>query len=757
MMMMALLVVVSFARAQDLMPEPEADQGWKVIAWNDLGMHCLDEDFSVFAILPPYNTLNAQVVNAQGERADGSNGVQLYYEAVVDPNGSATMSSEKVTNFWQYAQGLFQNPIEQNTGLTGNRMPGANNTPQLLHWDANRNWWIAEGIPMVPTDASGMKQHYPLVRVTARDVNGRLLGDTRVVLPVSDEMNCLSCHQSGGSAEAQPTGGWVNDSDPVRDYRLNILRKHDARLAWSDDYKNALSALGYSSMGLEATVKQMGRSILCANCHSSNALGTTGQPGVSPLTQAIHGAHAGVLDPQTGQPLGASTNRSSCYQCHPGQDTLCLRGAMGNARDASGQLSMSCQSCHGGMSQVASSARSGWFDEPSCQSCHTGTESNNSGKLRFLTSLTDTGTERQAADTRFATEADQPAAGFNLYRFSRGHGGLYCSACHGSPHAIYPSHEVNDNLQNIALQGHAGTLADCSACHETMPTTTTGGPHGMHSVGNDWVERHGDLAEDNSQACAACHGTDYRGGVLSRTFAARSLNNDGHWEFFKGQQVGCYDCHSGPDNEHSNSNARPVATGFKLATLSGTLVSANLEGSDADSGSLSYRIVTTPKHGELVLDGSQIAYTPEPGYTGTDYFEYCARDDYRESNLALVPIEVGADASMADLDDDGVPDLVERALGMSSEYTGRHGYSRIRMKSGENGSVLLQAIYDSRLIPPDLEVIVQVSEDMKTWSSSVDGLITFVNGQGMTVTSFESKLDSGTRQFMRLFARQVEP
>ena len=35
---------------------------YKVLATNDLGMHCVDADFSVFSILPPYNVVNAQVV-----------------------------------------------------------------------------------------------------------------------------------------------------------------------------------------------------------------------------------------------------------------------------------------------------------------------------------------------------------------------------------------------------------------------------------------------------------------------------------------------------------------------------------------------------------------------------------------------------------------------------------------------------------------------------------------------------------------------
>ena len=38
-----------------------ARTGWTVVAWNNLGMHCMDADFDVFSILPPYNTIQAQV------------------------------------------------------------------------------------------------------------------------------------------------------------------------------------------------------------------------------------------------------------------------------------------------------------------------------------------------------------------------------------------------------------------------------------------------------------------------------------------------------------------------------------------------------------------------------------------------------------------------------------------------------------------------------------------------------------------------
>ena len=35
---------------------------YTILAANDLGMHCVDKDFSVFSMLPPFNVVNAQVV-----------------------------------------------------------------------------------------------------------------------------------------------------------------------------------------------------------------------------------------------------------------------------------------------------------------------------------------------------------------------------------------------------------------------------------------------------------------------------------------------------------------------------------------------------------------------------------------------------------------------------------------------------------------------------------------------------------------------
>jgi hypothetical protein len=37
---------------------------YRILAWKYLGMHCYNQDFADLAVLPPYNTLWAQVVLA---------------------------------------------------------------------------------------------------------------------------------------------------------------------------------------------------------------------------------------------------------------------------------------------------------------------------------------------------------------------------------------------------------------------------------------------------------------------------------------------------------------------------------------------------------------------------------------------------------------------------------------------------------------------------------------------------------------------
>ena len=579
---------------------PPVSGNYTLLAWNDLGMHCMDGvDFSVFSILPPYNTLHAQLKNKSGALV--TSGVSMTYEAVrndIDVNNVGTgrlnsystkLGTDKPkTNFWDYTGKLFGLRPDGEIGLnldglaTGN--PEAGNpspslTPMPMTYNAEYKWYEAEGIPVTPfadeKDANGyIKDFYPTVQVVAKDTSGNVLATATTVLPVSDEMTCKGCHASTTSTNpaqiaAKPSSGWVNDVNTEKDWKRNILKLHDERKLALPLYQEALSILnsqnsGYKTTGLLPTADS-GQPVLCVACHASNAyfdkrnkksvmnglVDNTGKGlAIRPFTQVLHNKHASVIDPDTTQALNKSSNRTACYTCHPGSKTQCLRGVMGKATTANGDSLMSCQSCHGNMEAVGNSARQGWIDEPTCESCHNSGETNR----RAISGVGDTtnGKPIVPADHTFATNADKPAIpGLhpNLYRFSTGHGGLQCEACHGSTHAEYPSLHADDNVQSIAVQGHAGTVAECTACHKTEPNTVNGGPHGMHTTGNAWVSAHQEANKNGSPNCTYCHGTTSAGTPLSAIKVAKTINvgEFGVKNWPAGYQVSCFSCHNGPN------------------------------------------------------------------------------------------------------------------------------------------------------------------------------------------------------------------
>jgi len=363
-----------------------------VIGWNDLGMHCYNRNFQDLAVLPPWNTLWAQVIQRGDPPLIVTENITVTYSF---PDN--TYSVEK-SNFWDYAQPLFNltSPLPPNIGLTGKGLAGT--------MDMSADHFIAEGIPLTEydddyTDATD-RQPYQLADIVVTGSGGVELARNRVVAPVSTEMHCEYCHADG---EFDISTGRVE---------TNILTLHDEEN--QDEYPGGNKPL------------MSRRPILCAECHASNALGAPGEPGIPNFSQAMHEKHAGKVQDST----------DGCYACHPGPDTKCLRDVM------SSEYEMGCTDCHGGMEDVAQENRNPWLDEPRCDVCH----------------------------DELGYEQDQ-----DLYRFSKGHGGVYCEACHDSTHAIATSNEARDAIKFVNLQGHSGTLAECTVCHLTEPTA--GGPH----------------------------------------------------------------------------------------------------------------------------------------------------------------------------------------------------------------------------------------------------------------------------------------
>jgi hypothetical protein len=367
---------LAFACLVSFLAPPLLAQEHLIIGWNDLGMHCSNKDFATLVILPPFNNVTAQVIrvgDADHLPAVVTSGLHVTYEI---PGNSYSVGK---TNFWDYEDVIFGVSLAPNVGLTGSGLTG--------EMTAVGDHFSVTGIPITPfTDADLVREDpFQLGLLKLYDQSNQLLASAPPVVPVSNEINCVSsgCH----SSEQQ------------------ILNQHEGDLGSTGD------------------------PVLCANCHASNALGMAGNPDLPSLSEAIHKQH------------GDKTN--DCYKCHPGPNTQCLRDVM------STRHGFTCQSCHGSVTEVGESISDGrepWFEEPRCGDpvCHGANYSEEPGKL---------------------------------YRESKGHGGLFCSACHGEPHAIVPSREARDNVQNIALQGYSGTLGECAVCHGITPSEA--GPHGL--------------------------------------------------------------------------------------------------------------------------------------------------------------------------------------------------------------------------------------------------------------------------------------
>ncbi len=363
----AITAVGGFLLANPAAPPPG---GYAVFTSNDLGMHCVNSDFSEICILPPFNTIRTEVYRRGNSPERIHEGLTVTYSIP-----SNTHSSDK-TNFWTYAPLIFGVDLPPDTGLTGNRLAGS-----MVAGAGGRYW--ATGVPIIPLDDSGKVEPYPLAEVRVSGPSGNVV--SRAVMPVSSEMACTSCHGGNGLSMAQ-----------------DMLLKHDA---------------------LHGTHLVDQKPVLCAACHADVALGAPGTPGVSAFSHAMHGSHATVVEG-----LGLD---NACYACHPGERTQCQR-------DVHSTAGVDCVQCHGGMAAVGDPARQPWVDLPRCGDCH----------------------------NRPGFEFEQPGV---LFKDATGHGGVHCTSCHSSPHAITPTTTEIDNQQAITLQGHPGVINSCIVCHNQTP------------------------------------------------------------------------------------------------------------------------------------------------------------------------------------------------------------------------------------------------------------------------------------------------
>jgi hypothetical protein len=390
---------------------PATEAEYAVFAWNDLGMHCLNPTYNNAVILPPYNTVWAQVVKRGNPPSIVTAGLTAEYRIIDNTYsyGKTDVHGGAFAQFWDNCQAIFGTTLERDRGLNlvdpeiHNGLSG-----QMLLKDDH---FQVNGIPAVPVNDSGVWNPYQVVEVTILS-GADVIAQTRATVPTSDEINCAKCHGQNAFED--------------------VLSKHDQ---------------------MHGTALAANTPVLCANgtCHTTPALGQSGPGTAGYLSAAIHGAHA--------------DRGAACIDCHPGALTKCNR-SLAHTNEAG-----NCATCHGSMEEIASGIETGgrvpWEQEPKCSNCHLGVP-------HVGIPHVDTGT--------------------TLYRNAKGHGGIYCVSCHGSPHAMYPSREATDNYQPLHYQNSDKTIGSCAACHDNSRG------EGIE----EFDETHGG-SRGEPTACSICH------------------------------------------------------------------------------------------------------------------------------------------------------------------------------------------------------------------------------------------------------------
>ena len=431
------------AVAQDLEVEipafdPDGDD-YVLLAWNNLGMHCLSDSDPWWVILPPANDLHAQVIR-RGEAPEVvTDGVTVTFQVE-----EGFEHPENDVEFWTHARSNFglAEDLPVGVGLGGHGVSGT------MKVDEDKGMFAAALVPVVPYQ-DGRYNPYPLFTIEARDAaTGEILAATKTVGPTSSEMGCTKCH--GGGWRVGGVAGFTAETS------RRVLAAHDK----------------HSGTDLLADADG-GRPHLCQSCHQDPVLGTEGRPDLLNFPAAMHGWHANFL---TGRGADA------CAMCHPADaagPTSCLRG--GHA------ASLDCTHCHGTLEDHALSllkpehevgklgaarlmanleprtvasldevvGRTPWLQEPDCLACHT--------------------EDYTRPDPATASAYNRWTAGAHeLFRMRADDTGmLQCEACHGATHATYPARNRwfgadRDNIQPLQYQKNRrpiGAAGSCAVCH----------------------------------------------------------------------------------------------------------------------------------------------------------------------------------------------------------------------------------------------------------------------------------------------------
>jgi hypothetical protein len=98
---------------------PASNSTYVVFAWNDLGMHCLNPNYDSAVILPPYNTIWAQVIKRDAYPQIITDNITVEYRIINNTYsyGKTDSYGGVFSQFWQYVDKLFGTTLDIDKGL----------------------------------------------------------------------------------------------------------------------------------------------------------------------------------------------------------------------------------------------------------------------------------------------------------------------------------------------------------------------------------------------------------------------------------------------------------------------------------------------------------------------------------------------------------------------------------------------------------------------------------------------------------------
>lgn len=423
-------------------PPPPTGPEWIIMASNDLGMHCACPTSQYFLLLPPFNTLRAQVIKRDINNVKGGtptvvadSSIRVEYNIV--QNTDANLAVDPYFKTWMASApylfpGFDPAPGGVIMGLAGKGLHGTMDVQPL-------GWYEAKGTPAFPDvstssttaqkimiDPLGGPNRNPYLTGNFKVYNATtnvLLAQTNNTVPVAFG-GCCTCHLP------------MANGDALASFKLmGSLHKRSSGIDFSDP-----AVIDLNHDGLPGPIR-------CSQCHVDAAMGETVAPGYPGLptskytfSDVLHRWH--VQNPNV---LAMDPNlATNCYKCHPGNGVNCYRDHHTNKLigPKNNQHLVWCTDCHGDLNQRVAQGQllKPWDVStlPKCTKCHS-----NTGENAIL-----------------------PAFGGSFLKsMAHKNDKILCSTCHGAPHGLNPSTLAGDNVQNLALQNDARAIGVCNTCH----------------------------------------------------------------------------------------------------------------------------------------------------------------------------------------------------------------------------------------------------------------------------------------------------